>query len=210
MLDFVIFALTCFSVLLVAIKMLYRSSKMVTTIPGPDPSRKEDGNLSDIARAGSLHEFLLDLHSQFGDIAGFWWGQTYVVSIASPELFKAHANTFDKPAALLGLFEPLLGSQAIVYANVSEARRRRKVYDRPFSHENLKKYFPEFQEIAAMVEKKWSLKTETDYVPVGEDMEFFSFRSTLSTLMGDSFHDEKLVQSVIKAYKTFGHKSASR
>lgn len=56
-----------------------------------------DGNLSDIARAGSLHEFLVETHARFGPITGFWWGQVYVVSIASPELFKAHANVFDKP-----------------------------------------------------------------------------------------------------------------
>ncbi|XP_005090341.1 cytochrome P450 20A1 [Aplysia californica] len=202
MLEYAIFSFACFTVLLVAKKWIYPSSKKVTTIPGLDPSNKEDGNFSDIARAGSLHEFLLDLHSQYGDIAGFWWRQTYVVSIASPELFKAHANVFDKPVNLFWFFEPLFGSQSLQFANGPEARRRRKIYGRPFSHESLKKYFPKFEEIAAMVETKWSLKSETDYVAVGEDMELFSFRSTLLNLMGDSFHDEKLVQSVIKAYKT--------
>ena len=56
-----------------------------------------DGNLGDIAKAGSLHEFLLDLHKQFGPIASFWWGPTYVVSIANAEMFKQHHNVFDRP-----------------------------------------------------------------------------------------------------------------
>ncbi|XP_035828363.1 cytochrome P450 20A1 [Aplysia californica] len=248
-----------------------------------------DGNFSDIARAGSLHEFLLDLHNQLGDIAGFWWGQTYVVSIASPELFKAHAHVFDRPGTpfmqkvqigyntnnpvcpktderlipprrdtyillneffhvsgeLFKFVEALFGSYSLQYANGPEGWRRRQEYSRPFSHERLKKYLPAFQEVnrfsqekanswkrdfslmfsgmesqhiyvdtgespveaevinilAENVEKKWC-KGESDPIPVGEDMASFSIRSTLSTLMGDSFLDEKLVQSVIKAYKT--------
>ncbi|XP_005090890.1 cytochrome P450 20A1 [Aplysia californica] len=202
MLDLLIFAGTFLIVFLVVIKWFYPSTKKVSTIPGLGPSSIEDGNLSDIARTGSLHEFLLDLHSRFGDIAGFWWGQTYVVSIASPELFKAHANVFDRPAELFKSFEGLLGSSSLMYANGSEGRRRRKTYDRMFSHESLKKYLSEFQEVAEMVAKKWSSKTETDHIPVGEDMASFSLRITLLTLMGDSFHDEKLVQSIFTAYKT--------
>ncbi|XP_035826942.1 cytochrome P450 20A1-like [Aplysia californica] len=202
MLDVLILTIAFLIAMLIAVKWLYPSSKKVSTISGLDPSSKEEGNLSDIARAGSLHEFLLDLHSRFGDIAGFWWGQTYVVSIASPELFKAHANVFDRPAELFLSFKVLSGSSSLQYANGSEGRRRRKAYDRPFSHENLKKYFPEFQEIAGMVEKKWSTKSETDHIPVCEDMASFSLRTTLLTLMGDSFQDEKLVQTICNAYTT--------
>lgn len=56
-----------------------------------------DGNLSDINDAGSLHEFLVDLHERFGPIASFWWGKQYTVSIASPDLFKEHQHVFDRP-----------------------------------------------------------------------------------------------------------------
>ena len=56
-----------------------------------------DGNLADLARAGSLHEYLLDLHAQYGDITAFWMGQELVVSICSPDLFKQHSAVFDRP-----------------------------------------------------------------------------------------------------------------
>lgn len=56
-----------------------------------------DGNLPDISRAGSLHEFLMDLHKKYGSIASFWMGKQLVASIASPELFKEHLNVFDRP-----------------------------------------------------------------------------------------------------------------
>ena len=60
-----------------------------------------DGNLPDIGRAGSLHEFLLDLHEEYGPIASFWMGQRLVLSIASPELFKEHLAVFDRPRKLV-------------------------------------------------------------------------------------------------------------
>ena len=56
-----------------------------------------DGNLPDIGRAGSLHEFLMELHEEYGSIASFWMGEKLVVSIASPELFKQHLSVFDRP-----------------------------------------------------------------------------------------------------------------
>ena len=55
------------------------------------------GNLEDIGKAGSLHEYLIDLHKQYGDITAFWMGQEFVVSICSPELFKQHSAVFDRP-----------------------------------------------------------------------------------------------------------------
>ena len=39
----------------------------------------------------------MSLHKQFGPIASFWFGPTYVVSIANAEMFKQHHNVFDRP-----------------------------------------------------------------------------------------------------------------
>lgn len=60
-----------------------------------------DGNLSDIIRAGSLHEFLVGLHKQYGPIASFWMGEQLIISIASPTLFKQHISVFDRPGIIL-------------------------------------------------------------------------------------------------------------
>ncbi len=59
-----------------------------------------DGNLADISKAGSLHEFLADLHHERGNIVSFYMGQHLVVSIASPDLHKAHSKVFDRPREL--------------------------------------------------------------------------------------------------------------
>ena len=56
-----------------------------------------EGNFPDMGAAGSLHEFLMKLHKTYGSIASFWFGKTFTVSIASPELFKEHIGLFDRP-----------------------------------------------------------------------------------------------------------------
>ena len=63
-------------------------------------SFSRDGNLGDISKAGSFHEFLVDLHKEFGPIASFWWGRKYTVSIASAELFEEITLVFDRPCKL--------------------------------------------------------------------------------------------------------------
>ena len=60
-------------------------------------SVSRDGNLPDISSAGSIYHFLMDLHKQFGPIASFWWGKTYTVSIASPELFEEQLDLTERP-----------------------------------------------------------------------------------------------------------------
>lgn len=54
------------------------------------------GNLDDMAKAGSLHEFLFDLHTRFGPIASFYWGDMRVVSVSSPLGFRQLEHIFDR------------------------------------------------------------------------------------------------------------------
>ena len=55
------------------------------------------GNFLDMGKAGSVHEYLILLHEKYGSIAGFWWGEKYVVSLASPEYWKEVNHIFDRP-----------------------------------------------------------------------------------------------------------------
>lgn len=58
-----------------------------------------EGNLPDISKAGSIAEFLEELHAKFGPIASFWFGKELTVSVASPELFKETSHLFDRPGS---------------------------------------------------------------------------------------------------------------
>ena len=57
-----------------------------------------DGNLQDISSAGSLHEFLVDLHDKFGPVASFWFGQEFCISVSNPFTFKEIQSLFDRPS----------------------------------------------------------------------------------------------------------------
>ena len=56
------------------------------------------GNLEDMQDAGSLHEFLINLHEEYGSLVSFWWGTQLVVSLASPEAFEEVKALFDRPS----------------------------------------------------------------------------------------------------------------
>ena len=76
----------------------------MSTVPGLDPSDDSKGNLEDINAAGSFHEFLVDLHEDFGPIASFWFGSKFCVSVANTATFKEIQNLFDRPSEYLTYF----------------------------------------------------------------------------------------------------------
>ncbi|XP_078321122.1 cytochrome P450 20A1-like [Crassostrea virginica] len=195
MLDFVIFAVTFVVALLIAVIYLYPGSKRITTIPGPDPTTKEDGNLADLARAGSLHEYLLDLHAQYGDITAFWMGQELVVSICSPDLFKQHSTVFDRPVSLFKMFEPLIGEKSIQYANKADGRNRRKLYDPVLSSDYLHHYYTAMQEVSDSLVKKWSSLPKEEHVPVAQYMIAQALKMALVGLFGnEAWTDEEILE----------------
>ncbi|KAL5006350.1 hypothetical protein ScPMuIL_015156 [Solemya velum] len=191
MLDFAIFAVTFVGALIVAVIYLYPSSRRPTTIPGLEPTSKEDGNLTDMARAGSIHEFLLELHKDYGPIASFWMGEQFVVSIASPDLFKQHHNVFDRPPELFKLFEPFWGLKSLQYANGAEGRRRRTLYDKAFSHEQTVQYCKQLDKTAGELSKKWSTMIGEEHIPLGQYMAAFALKVILRTTFGGFFLDDK-------------------
>ncbi|XP_064613701.1 cytochrome P450 20A1-like [Liolophura sinensis] len=128
-----------------------RTPSNVTSVqvPGLHPAKGngDQGNLVDVATAGSLHQFLMVLHKQYGPIAGFWWGKQHVVSVASPTIFKNLVQVFGRPPELFKLLEPLITADSIQFANYEEGRRRRRVHDKAFSHAAISQYYSSFQKL---------------------------------------------------------------
>jgi len=61
------------------------------------------GDLIEVQKHGSLHEYLLRLHQNgHQPIAAFWWGQQRVVSICSPDLIKDTIKLTNKPSMPAG------------------------------------------------------------------------------------------------------------
>lgn len=188
--TYAVFAAVFFLALLVAIFRYYPASKRVSTVPGLNPSG-DDGNFSDISKAGSLHEFLTELHAKYGPIASFWWGSQYTVSISSPELFKEHHHVFDRPPLLFKMFEPFTTEHSIQYANGDDGKSRRQDFDKVFDFEKLGIYYEQLQEIANEIAGKWSRVAPEDHLALGEQMFLFAVKAALVALMGDNFKNDK-------------------
>lgn len=200
MLDFVIFAITFLVVLIAMVFYLYPGSSRQTTIPGMDPSDPKDGNLIDVANAGGFHPFLKKLHDTYGPISGFWNGEQYTVSLASPELWKEHIKVFDRPASLFKPLEPLIGVNSIQFANGADGRKRRKDYDRYFSHSACKGYFKTFRELAGDITKKWASLPPNQHIPLHQYMMALAIKGILLTGFGTSFRDENMIVQLNRLY----------
>ena len=165
-----------------------RTSRRMGNIPGLTASDPELGNLGDIGRAGSLHQFLMQLHHTFGPVTWFYWGKTPVVSVASPLAFQQTRRLFDRPVSLYASFEPLIGPNSIQYANGDTGRYRRKHHhDAAFSPAALRNYFFDvFQQV--LREKLQWLQSEKnrESVPLNETMLSMSIQTITLTAFGSS------------------------
>eukprot|EP00026_Physarum_polycephalum_P007610 Phypoly_transcript_07674.p1 GENE.Phypoly_transcript_07674~~Phypoly_transcript_07674.p1 ORF type:complete len:491 (+),score=77.86 Phypoly_transcript_07674:33-1505(+) len=132
-----------------------KSDSIAIAVPSPTTFDPVMGNLPELAKAGSLHEYLTLLHNQFGPMAGFRYFDKFVVSLASPELFKQTNRLFNRPVPLFALFKPLIGDLSLQYANDEDAKNRRKLLDPFFAHSSVKNVFPVFMEAANKCTSNW-------------------------------------------------------
>uniref|UniRef100_A0A8B9LTQ8 Cytochrome P450, family 20, subfamily A, polypeptide 1 n=1 Tax=Astyanax mexicanus TaxID=7994 RepID=A0A8B9LTQ8_ASTMX len=129
MLDFAIFAVTFVVILVGAVLYLYPSSRRASGVPGLNPTEEKDGNLQDIVNRGSLHEFLVGLHDQFGSVASFWFGRRPVVSLGSVGQLRQHINPNRTTDSFETMLKSLLGYQSGTGVGGTEALMRKKVYE---------------------------------------------------------------------------------
>ncbi|KAL4227902.1 hypothetical protein ACF0H5_013343 [Mactra antiquata] len=190
MLEFAVFVCTLVLSLVAIILYLYPSKNNPSTVPGLDPVSKKDGNLGDIAKHGSLHEFLLYLHKRYGPIASFWWGPQYVVSIANDALFKEHHGVFDRPPYLFEMFKPIFGDRSILYANGDEWKIRHQMYDKCLTH----------NAIANNIVKTLEAMDEDEHIPLTQFMMNYALRTGLAALFGEHRKSDRNVLELKKIY----------
>lgn len=202
MLAFVIFAVTFVVFLLVAVLYLYPASrKKPTTIPGPDPSDPKDGNLPDIQLAGGLHNYLAELHDEYGPVASFWHGSQLVVSVASPEAFSDQSHAFDRPAILFEHLRPLLGDDCILFCNGAEGRNRRTHYAEAFSEKSCMSYASTFSKLAKELCERWSKLPAGQLLPLHQYMVAFAAKALLTTVYGGHFlTDDGSILQLVQEY----------
>ena len=81
----------------IAIQFIYGLSYTYNILMREAYCHSSDGNTLDISQAGSLHQYLLDLHEKYGPVASFWLGAQFCISLGSASYFKFSQHFFDRP-----------------------------------------------------------------------------------------------------------------
>lgn len=136
LITFLVFALLAFVLLLVLLWYFIPSSRVATTVPGVRPAHKIWGNLSNIADAGGLPQFLQNLHCDHGAIASFWLGDFLAISVGSHHLFKVVDKSCPKNGLSYQTIVPLTLDQDMLERTTSNDRFLNSILSSfsPFSH----------------------------------------------------------------------------
>ncbi|KAL7890717.1 hypothetical protein AOLI_G00001930 [Acnodon oligacanthus] len=192
MLDFAIFAVTFVVILVGAVLYLYPSSRRVSGVPGLNPTEEKDGNLQDIVNRGSLHEFLVGLHDQFGSVASFWFGRRPVVSLGSVDQLQQHINPNRTTDSFETMLKSLLGYQAGSGTGGTEALMRKKVYEGAIN-KTLENNFPVLLKLAEELVGKWQLCPKSQHIPLCAHLLGLSMKAVTQLAMGSRFSDDTAV-----------------
>ncbi|GAB5575902.1 cytochrome P450 20A1 isoform X3 [Prionailurus iriomotensis] len=215
MLDFAIFAVTFLLALVAAVLYLYPASRQAAGIPGITPTEEKDGNLPDIVKSGSLHEFLVNLHEGYGPVVSFWFGRRLVVSLGTVDALKQHINP-NKTCSVAHLdsemlnlsvsadpFETMLKSLLRYQSdggNVNENHMRKKLYESGVTN-SLQSNFALLLKLSEELLDKWLSYPDSQHVPLCQHMLGFAMKSVTQMVMGSTFEDD---QEVIHFQKNHG------
>ena len=83
------------------------------------------GDTEEVAEYGSLHQYLKHRHAKDGPVVAFWWtNQQRIVSIASPDTFKATTKLFDRPGTTTMSHQAMLHMQFLQSPHTAELALR--------------------------------------------------------------------------------------
>ncbi|XP_037617922.1 cytochrome P450 20A1 [Sebastes umbrosus] len=197
MLDFAIFAVTFVIILVGAVLYLYPSSRRASGVPGLNPTDEKDGNLQDIINKGSLHEFLISLHQEFGSVASFWFGSRPVVSLGSVNQLRQHINPNHTTDSFETMLKSLLGYQSGMGGGAAETVIRKKVYESAINN-TLKNNFPLVLKLVEELVGKWKSFPESQHTPLCAHLLGLAMKTVTQLALGESFGDDAEVLSFRK------------
>ncbi|KAJ8024896.1 Cytochrome P450 20A1 [Holothuria leucospilota] len=205
------FVATLVSSMLIALVYFRPKLSKNLKVPGLEPvDFNGSGNFPDIKAAGSLHEFLVKLHKQYGPIASFWFGSKLTVSVASPDILKDLKGVFDRPVELFRLLEPLIGSDSIQYCNGTKGRTRRKTTDPAFSHDMLGHFCKNFNELGEEIVAKLASLPENEHIPLCQHSLALTIKGLSQTSFGAYFKSDEMCHKLRHNYEICWHEMEQR
>ncbi|MED6231695.1 hypothetical protein ATANTOWER_004157 [Ataeniobius toweri] len=197
MLDFAIFAVTFVIILVGAVLYLYPSSRRASGIPGLYPTDEKDGNLQDIINKGSLHEFLVNLHQEFGPVASFWFGRRPVVSLGSVNQLRQHINPNHTTDSFETMLKSLLGYPPGMGGGPNESVVRKKLYEGAINI-SLKNNFPVMLKVTEELVGKWKSFPEAQHIPLCAHLLGLALKTVTQLGLGERFKDDAEIISFRK------------
>jgi cytochrome P450 len=151
-------------------------------IPGPAPS-PPNGNLADIAAAGGLHTFQLELHERYGPVARFDLPGTRVVSVADPELLAATSRINQRPEELFAFLSPLFEAGNLQTIDEREhVPWRRLLLSALGNHRSHEAHFGAFTRMTMELADRWA--ADGGNVALQEDLSELSLRLICEFALG--------------------------
>lgn len=152
------------------------------TIPGPVPT-PPNGNLADIAAAGGLHTFQLELHERYGPVARFDLPGTRVVSVADPELLAATSRINRRPQELFEFLSPLFEAGNLQTIGEDEhVPWRRLLLSALGNHRSHEAHFGEFTRLTLDLADRWA--AHAGEISLQEELSELSLRLIVEFAMG--------------------------
>ncbi|NRQ36731.1 cytochrome P450 [Nonomuraea sp. NN258] len=168
-------------------------------IPGP-PARP-DGGLSDIAAAGGLHTYQLDLHERYGPVVRFQLpGARDAVSVADPVLLEATAAINERPDKLFEFLAPLCEAGNLQTLPAAEhAPLRRALLSVLAGRRSHEAHFAEFTALATDLADRWAARAAAGPVELQHDLSELSLRMICHYALGGGVDDPV---RVVRAFET--------
>uniref|UniRef100_A0A8C2KNE9 Cytochrome P450, family 20, subfamily A, polypeptide 1 n=1 Tax=Cyprinus carpio TaxID=7962 RepID=A0A8C2KNE9_CYPCA len=187
MLDFAIFAVTFVIILIGAVLYLYpvKNLNIICSVL----QTVLDGNLQDIVNKGSLHEFLVGLHDEFGSVASFWFGGRPVVSLGAVDQLRQHINPNWTTDSFETMLKSLLGYQSGSGMGVTESMIRKKVYEGAIN-KTLENNFPLLLQLVEELVDKWAFYPKSQHTPLCAHLLGLAMKAVTQLAMGSRFRDD--------------------
>uniref|UniRef100_A0A8C1F1V2 Cytochrome P450, family 20, subfamily A, polypeptide 1 n=1 Tax=Cyprinus carpio carpio TaxID=630221 RepID=A0A8C1F1V2_CYPCA len=166
-----------------------RSSRSASGVPGLNPTEEKDGNLPDIVNKGSLHEFLVGLHDEFGSVASFWFGRRPVVSLGAVDQLRQHINPNWTTDSFETMLKSLLSYQSGSGVGVTESMIRKKVYEGAID-KTLENNFPLLLQLVEELVDKWASYSKSQHTPLCAHLLGLAMKAVTQLAMGSRFQDD--------------------
>ena len=171
---------------------------MEKQVPGLQKTDPVLGNLPDMFKAGSLPNFLHQLHARFGPIASYWHNDVFTVSLADPKYFKITEKMFDRHSALFEFALPLISWKSMQFLNGEFGRERFKFMSQPFGFSGCEKALGKISEMVKEDLSKWDVNGQ---VPLHEEMMKTAINIITKTNFGCHFQEERNSKILLEGYK---------